>query len=548
MPMPDTPHAAPSGADLLHNPHLNRGTAFPLADRRALRIEGLLPPTADTLEIQVARVHAELDALDSDLQKYLFLSDLQSRNEVLFFAVLMSDPASFMPLVYTPTVGEACEKFDHIFRASRGMYLPITAKGRLREILSNWPEPDVRFIVVTDGERILGLGDLGVGGMGIPVGKLALYTACAGVPPQMTLPITLDVGTDNHALLEDPLYLGLRQKRVRGADYDAFIDEFVQAVQDLFPRCCLQWEDFANVNAVPILARYRDRICTYNDDIQGTAAVALAGILAALRITKQTLPEQRFLFLGGGSAATGIAELISEAMALEGVPIEEARGRNWLFDVHGLMVASRTDLAEFQKPFAHAHAPVGSFVEAVEAIRPTGIVGVSTVPKLFNRAVIQAMARINERPIIFPYSNPTSRSECTAEEAYQWSEGRAVFASGSPFPPVEIDGRTLVPGQGNNVYIFPAMGMAVLATQARRVTQEMFIIAARAVAEQVTEANLATGLIYPPTGTILHASLHTARRIAEYVFDHDLAGIPRPADIDAHIRAIAYKPVYPAQA
>jgi malate dehydrogenase (oxaloacetate-decarboxylating)(NADP+) len=322
--MPDSP----TGADLLHNPHLNRGSAFPLADRRALRIEGLLPPVASSLELQIARVHAQLARLDNDLQKYLFLTDLQSRNEVLFFAVLMSDPASFMPLVYTPTVGEACQKFDHIFRATRGVYLPITAKGRLRELLANWPHPDVRFIVATDGERILGLGDLGVGGMGIPVGKLALYTACAGVPPQLPLPVMLDVGTNNNDLLEDPLYLGLRQNRVRGAEYDAFIDEFVQAVQDLFLKCCLQWEDFANINAVPILARYRDAICTYNDDIQGTAAVALASIFAALRITRQKLTEQRFLFLGGGSAATGIAELISEAMALEGVPIGEARARN----------------------------------------------------------------------------------------------------------------------------------------------------------------------------------------------------------------------------
>ena len=512
-----------------------------------MRIEGLLPPVADTLEIQIARAHAQLAGLDDDLQKYLFLSDLQSRNEVLFYAVLMSDPASFMPLVYTPTVGEASQKFDHIFRASRGMYLPISAKGRLRELLANWPQSDVRFIVATDGERILGLGDLGVGGMGIPVGKLALYTACAGVPPQLTLPVMLDVGTNNQDLLEDPLYLGLRHNRVRGDEYDAFVDEFVQAVQQLFPKSCLQWEDFANFNAVPILARYRDKICTYNDDIQGTAAVALAGVLAALRITGQKLTGQRFLFLGGGSAATGIAELISQAMALDGLPLDQARARNWLFDINGLMVGSRTDLADFQKPFAHAHAPVSTFVAAVEAIRPTGIIGVSTVPKLFNQAVIEAMARINERPIIFPYSNPTSRSECTAEEAYKWSAGRAVFASGSPFPPVEIDGRRLVPGQGNNVYIFPAMGMAVLATQARRVTEEMFIIAARAVAEQVTEANLATGLIYPPTSNILDASLHTAAKLAEYVFDHGLAGIARPADIEAHVRALAYKPVYPAR-
>ncbi len=534
-----------TGAALLHDPHNNRGSAFTVQQRRALGIEGLLPPQPDSLQTQMARIHAQLDLLDNDLQKYLFLTDLQSRNEVLFYAVLMSDPAAFMPLVYTPTVGEACQKYYHIMRGARGMYLPITARGRLHDILGNWPFPDIRFIVVTDGERILGLGDLGIGGMGIPVGKLALYTACAGVPPQLTLPVTLDVGTNNHALAEDPLYLGLRQPRVRGADYDAFIEEFVQAVQSRFPKACIQWEDFANINAVPILERYRDRVCTYNDDIQGTAAVALAGILAGLRITGQKLTDQRFLFLGGGSAATGIAELISQAMALEDVSLDQARARNWLFDINGLMVSSRSDLADFQKPFAHDHAPMASFVEAIEAIRPTGIIGVSTVPKLFNRAVIQAMARINDRPIIFPYSNPTSRSECTAEEAYQWSGGRAVFASGSPFAPVEVNGQRYVPGQGNNVYIFPAMGMAVLATEARRVTEEMFIVAARAVAEQVTEANLTLGLIYPPTSDILNTSLHVAASIAAYIFDHDLAGVPRPDDIEAHIRAMAYRPVYP---
>jgi malate dehydrogenase (oxaloacetate-decarboxylating)(NADP+) len=543
--MPDAAKPAPTGYALLRDPRLNRGTAFTDQARRALGIEGLLPPVADTLAAQVARIHAQLSLLDTDLQKYLMLFDLQGRNETLFYAVVMSDPATFMPLVYTPTVGEACQKFDHIYHSARGIYLPITAKGRVRELLGNWPQRDVRFIVVTDGERILGLGDLGIGGMGIPIGKLALYTACAGVPPELTLPITLDVGTNNSVLLEDPLYLGLRRNRVRGVEYEAFIDEFVQAVQSLYPRCCLQWEDFANLNAVPILERYRDAICTFNDDIQGTAAVALAGILGALRISKQKLVDQTFLFLGGGSAATGIAELISQAMALEGLAIAPARGRNWLFDINGLMVKSRTDLADFQKPFAHDHAPIGSFVEAIEAVKPTAIIGVSTVPKLFNRQVIEAMARINMRPIIFPFSNPTSRSECTAEEAYRWSEGRAIFASGSPFPPVEFGGRRFVPGQGNNVYIFPAMGMAMFATQARRVTDEMFICAAKAVAEQVTEADLATGLIYPPQSQILDASLHAAARIAECAFDRDLARVPRPDDIEAHIRSIAYKPIYP---
>jgi malate dehydrogenase (oxaloacetate-decarboxylating)(NADP+) len=540
--MPGPTH--PTGYDLLRNPRLNKGTAFTAAQRSAWGLEGLLPPAVTTMSLQVARRHAEIAALQDDLQKYLVLSDLQARNETLYYAVLMSDPATYMPLVYTPTVGEACQRFGHIFRAPRGMYLPISARGRLKQLLGNWPEHDVRFIVVTDGERILGLGDLGAGGMGIPIGKLSLYTACAGVPPQYCLPIVLDVGTSNQVLLDDPLYQGLRQHRVRGEEYLAFVDEFVAAVEQLYPKCCIQWEDFANFNAVPILARYRDKICTFNDDIQGTAGVALAGIYGALRITGQKLSEQRFLFLGAGSAATGIAELISLAMAQEGMDLNAARRRNALFDINGLVVTSRTDLAGFQKPFAQEAAPISTFAEAVEALKPTGIIGVSTVPKLFNREVIGAMARINERPIIFPYSNPTSRSECSAEEAYRWSEGRAVFASGSPFPPVEIAGRRFVPGQGNNVYIFPAMGMAVFATEAKRVTEEMFIVAARAVAEQVTEENLSTGLIYPPQGHILNASLHVAERIAAYIFDQGLARVPRPGDVRALIRARAYRPVY----
>jgi malate dehydrogenase (oxaloacetate-decarboxylating)(NADP+) len=538
------PETTKSGYSILHNARLNRGTAFTEEDRRKHGLLGLLPPAASTLEHQVGRIHAELAWIENPLQKYVLLSDLQSRNETLFYATLMSDPAKFIPIVYTPTVGEACQKFDHIFRAARGIYLPITAKGHIKEYLANWPQKDVRFIVATDGERILGLGDLGVGGMGIPIGKLSLYTACAGVPPDYCLPVTLDVGTNNQELLDSPLYLGLRQNRVRGPEYDAFIDEFVTAVQELYPLCCIQWEDFANTNAIPILARYRDKICTYNDDIQGTAGVALAGILAGLRISGGKLTEQKFLFLGAGSAATGIAELIAQAMAQEGLPIDEARRRNFLFDRRGVITTNRDTIPDFQRPFAADHAPVDNFADAVRAFRPTGIIGVSTMPKLFNQQVIEAMAEINERPIIFPYSNPTSRSECTAEEAYLWSKGRAIFASGSPFEPVTYNGQTFVPGQGNNIYIFPAMGMAVYATEAKRVTDEMFIIAAHAVAEQVSEEDLAKGLIYPPQSRILQASLHVAAKVAEYIFDNGFARVERPADIVAMIRDAAYQPVY----
>jgi malate dehydrogenase (oxaloacetate-decarboxylating)(NADP+) len=381
--------------------------------------------------------------------------------------------------------------------------------------------------------------------MGIPIGKLALCTACAGVPPQYCLPVVIDVGTNNHALLDDPLYLGLRQSRVRGDEYSDFIEEFVAAVQQLYPKCCIQWEDFANINAVPILERYRDEVCTFNDDIQGTAAVALAGILASLRITKQKITDQRFLFLGAGSAGTGIAELISQAMAEAGMDIHEARRRNALFDVNGLLVSSRKDLAEFQRPFAQDRPPVATFVEAIEALKPTGIVGVSGIPKLFTREVVETMAELNQRPIIFPYSNPTSRSECSAEEAYRWSDGRAIFASGSPFPPVEIGSRKFVPNQGNNVYIFPAMAMALFATEAERVTDEMFLTAAQAIAEQVSEEDLAADLIYPPRERIFNSSLHVAERVAVGIFDQGLARVPRPANVGGLIRSRVYRPVYP---
>ncbi|MBP1093780.1 NAD-dependent malic enzyme [Bradyrhizobium diazoefficiens] len=534
-----------TGYDRLHNARLNKGTAFTEAERGAFGLEGLLPPAVLSLELQVARRHDEIVRLENDLLKYLVLSDLQARNETLYYAVLMSDPATYMPIVYTPTVGEACQKFGHIFRQPRGIYLPISARGRVKELLSNWPEKDVRFIVVTDGERILGLGDLGAGGMGIPIGKLALCTACAGVPPQSCLPIVIDVGTNNQALLDDPLYLGLRQSRVRGDEYAAFVDEFVAAVQQLYPKCCIQWEDFANINAVPILERYRDEVCTFNDDIQGTAGVALAGILASLRITKQKITDQRFLFLGAGSAGTGIAELISQAMAKAGMDIHEARRRNALFDVKGLLVTSRDDLADFQRPFAQDRQPISTFVEAIKALKPTGIIGVSGIPKLFTREVVETMAELNQRPIIFPYSNPTSRSECSAEEAYRWSGGRAIFASGSPFPPVEIGGRKFVPNQGNNVYIFPAMAMALFATEAERVTDEMFLTAAQAIAEQVSEDNLAAELIYPPRERIFVTSLHVAERVAACIFDQGLARVPRPADVGALIRSCVYRPVYP---
>ena len=538
--MADTPR----GLALLRDPRLNKSTAFTESEREALGLVGLLPEGIDSEETQIRRVHLHLLQKPNDLEKYIYLSQLQDMDETLFFRVLMSDPAQFLPLVYTPTVGEACLQFGHIMRRPKGLYLSIERKGRVREILRNWPERDVRFIVVTSGQRILGLGDLGANGMGIPIGKLALYTACAGVPPEFTLPVLIDCGTNNDSLRQDPLYLGLRRTRPAVEELDEFVEEFITAVEDEFPNCCIQFEDWAGVDAVRLLARYRERVCCFNDDIQGTAAVALAGIMGALRITAGKLSEQTFLFLGAGSAAIGIADLLTQSMVLEGTPDQGARARVWLFDVNGLVESTRNDLAEFQKPYAHTHRPCKDFVEAIESLKPTAIIGVSTVAKAFNQHVIEAMARINQRPIIFPYSNPTSHSECTAQEAYKWSEGRAIFASGSPFPPVLLDGKTYVPGQGNNVYIFPAIGLAVYATRATRVTDEMFIAAARAVAEQVTQNELDTGLIYPPQSAILDTELLAAERVAAVIFERGLARVSQPENVAQFVRSQTYKPQY----
>ena len=535
----------PRGADLLHDPRRNKSTAFSEQEREALGLVGLLPEGIDDLETQLRRALAQLDGKTTDLERYIYLSQLQDTDETLFYRVLMSDPARFLPIVYTPTVGEACQKFGHIIRRPRGLYLSIRRKGRVREILGNWPERDVRCIVVTSGERILGLGDLGANGMGIPIGKLALYTAVGGVPPQFTLPVLIDAGTNNEALLTDPLYLGIKQTRASDEELDAFVDEFVSAVQAEFPQALIQFEDWAGNDAIRHLERYRDRVCCFNDDIQGTAAVALAGLLGALRITGAPLARQRFLFLGAGSASIGVAELLVKSMSAAGLPIDEARSRIALFDRQGLITADRVQLHDYQRPFAQRHAPITDFATAIEALRPTGIIGLSTVGGAFDRRVIEAVSRVNERPMIFPYSNPTSRSECTAEQAYTWSEGRAVFASGSPFAPVRIGDRTFIPGQGNNVYIFPAMGMAAFATGARRVTDEMFIAAAGGVAEKVTQTDVAMGLIYPPVSAILETELRAAAKVAQVIFDRDFATVERPSgDLEAWIRSHAYVPSY----
>lgn len=534
----------PSSFDLLYNPRLNKGTAFTEEERERLGLVGLLPETVEDSATQLDRQRLQLEQKPTALEKYIYLSELQDRNERLYYQLLTSAPADYMPLVYTPTVGEACQKFGHIMRRPKGLYVSLLRRGRIKEVLRNWPVKDVRFIVVTDGERILGLGDLGVCGMGIPIGKLALYTACAGVPPHHTLPVMLDVGTNNESFLEDPLYPGLRTRRIEGQEYDDFLEEFVQAVQEVFPRCCIQFEDFTNKTAMPLLARYRDRVCCFNDDIQGTASVAVAGLFGANRILGKRLRDHSYLFFGAGSAAVGIADLVCQQMVREGLSDAEAHARCRLVNSRGLVTSETTGLSEFQLPFAHPHAPLKDLADIVEAVRPSVLVGVSTIPHSFSRKVIEAMARINERPVIFPYSNPTSKSECTAQEAIEWSGGHAIFASGSPFPPLHHKGQLFVPGQGNNVYIYPAVGMAVFATEASRVTDEMFLKAAESLAAQVTEQDLAVNLIYPPMANIREASIEVAVHVAELIFDRGLARVPRPADVAAFVRAKVYEPAY----
>jgi malate dehydrogenase (oxaloacetate-decarboxylating)(NADP+) len=532
----------PSAFELLYNPRLNKGTAFTEEERENYGLVGLLPEAVDAPESILSRVRMHLDKKPDDLEKYIYLSELQDRNERLFYQLLRSDLTTYLPLVYTPTVGAACQSFGHILRRPKGLYLSIRRKGRLKELLRNWPVRDVRFIVVTDGERILGLGDLGVNGMGIAIGKLALYTACGGVPPQASLPVTLDLGTDNDSLLSDPLYLGLREPRVRGDEYLAFIDEFVDAVQEVFPRCCIQFEDFHKDNALMLLDRYRDRACMFNDDVQGTAGVALAGLVGACRTSGTPLREQRVLFLGAGSAALGIADLTVAAMVRDGLPEREAVKRIFLQNSKGLVVKGTANLLPQAERYAHDVPFHADLAENVRNVKPTAIIGVSTVAKAFSRPVIEEMARLNRRPIIFPLSNPTSKSECTAEEAFAWSGGRAIFASGSPFPPLHVAGKLVVPSQANNVYVFPAIGLAVYATGARRVTDEMFLVAAEALAGQVSEDDRRHGLLFPPVANLLEAEIRTAIAVARHIVESGLATEPLSGDLESIVRSKVYDP------
>jgi malate dehydrogenase (oxaloacetate-decarboxylating)(NADP+) len=551
------------GIDVLRDPSINKSTGFTESERQALGLVGLVPEVTESIETQLSRVLLQLKGKATDLDRFIYLMNLLDTNETLFYYTLMSDPARFLEIVYDPTIGEACLKFDHILRRPHGMYLSITRKGHVREVLRNWPVKDVRFICVTNAGRILGLGDLGANGMGIPIGKLQLYTAAAGVPPEGLLPMYLDAGTNNETYLNDPLYVGLRQKRPPTAELYAFVDEFVEAVQEVFPKCCIHFEDWTGIDAIALLARYRNKVSCYNDDIQGTAGVTLAGLINALKITGGKLKDQRILFLGAGSAAIGLADLIVSAVVeKDKIPAEKAREQVRMFDTHGLVVAGRPGLAAHKLPYAHKLPPSKPFdhldpasecpqiVAAIEDFKPTALIGVSGkalspgMGRLFSREVVEAMSRLNARPIVFALSNPTEHHECLPEQAYAWSDGKALYAGGVQLPPVHLANQTFLPSQANNLYIFPAVGMAIYATNAKRVTDEMFIEAAHAVADQVTPEQLKLGMLYPPQSNILEVEIKTAARVAKLVFESELARVDRPADMDAFIRQHVYQPRY----
>ena len=537
------PVLATRGLDVLRDPLLNKGTAFNEKERDALGLRGLLPLHVLNQDDQIKRVLMNLRRLTDPLDKFIALNSLHDRNEALFFRVLCEHIDEMQPIVYTPTVGLACQQFGNIFQEPRGMFIGANDRGNIANVLRNWPY-QAGIIVVTDGERILGLGDLGANGMGIPVGKLSLYTACAGIHPRLCLPITLDVGTNNDALRNDLNYVGLRQRRITGTAYDEFIEEFMTATQEVFPGVLVQFEDFANHNAFRLLEKYRDRICSFNDDIQGTAAVALAGLFSALRITGAPLEDQKVLFLGAGEAATGIADLIVSAMTAQGLTHEQAMRKCWLHDSQGLVVASRKDLAQHKLAYAHEHAPAGDFLSSIKVLKPTAIIGVSAVGGTFTREVLEEMARINQQPIVFALSNPTSQAECTAEEAYRWTGGRALFACGSPFDPVELNGKTYVPRQGNNSYIFPGIGLGAIASGAKAITDDMFMSAAHTLAHLVTESDLQQGSLYPALPRIREVSEGIAVAIAESAYSRKIAGKPKPMDVLQDVRSQMFDPRY----
>ena len=533
-----------SGFEILNDAALNKSLAFTREERDGNGLRGLLPARVFSQEMQLDRVLKNMERKSDDIERYIFLYSLQSRNERLYYRTLIDHIDDMMPIVYTPTVGEACRQFAHIFRETRGFHVTPDDRGSIREMLDNWPDQDVRVIVVTDGERILGLGDLGANGMGIPIGKLALYTACAGIDPKHCMPVQIDVGTDNESLLEDSLYLGVQSKRIRGDAYFELVDEFITAVQDAFPRALIQFEDFLTPNAYELLNRYRDRVLCFNDDIQGTAAVALAGVYAANRITGADFTDQRIMFLGAGSAATGIADLMTQALIRKGVSESQARKALWFVDTDGLVVGSRQDLLPHNLPYAHDHEHL-YFVQALKALKPSVLIGATGHPGTFTREAVEVMSSLNERPVIFALSNPTSRAECSAEQAFEWSEGRAVFATGSPFPAiVRENGVPWRPAQGNNAYVFPGIGLGIIACDATTVSDGMFLAAAEALANEVSEDDLAEGAVYPPLKRIRDVSLAIAVAVAEEAYETGIARLPRPSSLVDHIAGLMYDPTY----
>jgi malic enzyme len=543
-----------SGIWLLHNPSTNQGTSFDREQRETLRVRGMLPHRVTTLAEQAALAVDQIRAKPTPIEKYIGMASLHDRNEVLFYRVLVDHVAELMPIVYTPTVGEACQKFSHIYRSARGLWLTPDDVNDLPSVLRNAPFKDIRLIVVTDNERILGLGDQGCGGMGIPIGKLALYVAGAGLHPSKVLPISLDVGTDNPDLLADPLYLGYPKKRLRGKAYDEFVEAFVRAVREVFPKAVLQWEDFHKDRAFTLLERYRRRLPSFNDDIQGTAGVTVAGMLAALRITKQRMADQRVLFLGAGEACTGIARLCGIAMRADGAADAAIRRSLAAFDSRGFLHEGQTIDEPHKRELALPRAVMAEYgldpartlspVDVVRAMKPTILVGATAKANTFTQPIIEELARHVERPLVLPLSNPTSKTECTPEEALRWSRGRAIVATGSPFDDVVLDGRRHVIGQANNVFIFPGLGLGAAIAEAREVTMEMFYVAAATLARTVGDDRLALGAVYPSQNDLRKVSFAIACAVVGYASEHNL-GRRIPADeVEAVVRASMWEPAY----
>jgi len=543
-----------SGYELLNDPLLNKGTAFTEAERDEFDLHGLLPPYVTNLDPQVERRLDAFRALGTDLQKYVFLRGTQDTNETLFYALLTRHIEELMPIVYTPTVGLGCQQFSRIFRKPRGLFLSFPLKDRIHRILNNPRFDGVEVIVVSDGERILGLGDQGAGGMGIPIGKLSLYTACAGLHPSTTLPILLDVGTDNRELLADPLYIGWRHERVRGDAYDDFVATFVDAVRTRWPHVLLHWEDFAFRNANRLLAQYRDRLCSYNDDIQGTAAIAVGAVLSAINVTGVPLTEQRIAVLGAGSAGTGISALLLRAMIDAGLAEKEARSRFYLVDRDGLLVEGMTGLQSFQTLFAQSPDRVAAWKlpsadriglsEVVANAHPTVLIGTSGQAHAFSEAVVRAMAAHVRQPVIFPLSNPTERSEATPDQIIPWTEGRAVIGTGSPFPPVTRNGHPFRIDQTNNAYVYPGVGLGAIAVQARYISEGMFLAAARTIAELSPAKYDPQANLLPPLAELRKISLQVAIAVAKQAESEGLAHPVPDQDLPAAVKSMMWEPLY----